>query len=84
LQELNDIGGGSLLQKYNRSVQLLLSEVYPDYNWLPWKFAKSADNIWDDKKIQRKFLDWAAKELNVKEMSDWYRVTNKVTRYHNI
>jgi hypothetical protein len=34
-----------------------------------------------DSNIQRKFMDWAAKQLEVKEMSDWYKVTNKVTRY---
>jgi hypothetical protein len=56
--------------------------VYPDYNWLPWKFGKCPANYWDDVKNQRKFMDWAAKELNIKDMSDWYNVSINVTRYH--
>jgi hypothetical protein len=76
---LSEIGGASLLNsKYKASPSLLLSTVYPDYDWLPWKFAKSAQNYWNDMKNQRKFLDWAAKQLKIKEMSDWLKVTTHV------
>jgi hypothetical protein len=71
--------GGSSLFKNNASLSLLLSEMYPDYEWLPWKFASRPHNFWDDMKNQRKFLDWIAKEQNVKDMSDWYDITFKVT-----
>jgi hypothetical protein len=30
-------------------------------------------------KNQRKFMDWAGNQLNIKEMSDWYNITTKVT-----
>jgi hypothetical protein len=79
-QELNEIGGGGLISgKYKGSPSHLLSQVYPDYDWLPWKFGTSPHYFWDDLKNQRKFLEWAAKELNIKEMSDWYKITMKVT-----
>jgi hypothetical protein len=67
-----------LKYKYNGSISALLLEVYPEYDWLPWKFAKSPHDFLGDQKNQRKFLDWAAKELNIKDMSDWYNVTYKV------
>jgi hypothetical protein len=60
------------------SLSNLLSTVYPEQDWLPWKFDERTDNFWQDKKIQRKFVDWAAKQLEIKEMSDWYKVTQKV------
>jgi uncharacterized radical SAM superfamily Fe-S cluster-containing enzyme len=73
-----------LLRKYNASPSLLLSSVYSDYNWLPWKFTVCPQHYWDDKKNQRKFMDWAANELKINEMSDWYNASFKVTCYHKI
>jgi hypothetical protein len=72
------MGGKRLLQsKYNGSPSLLLSTVYPEYDWLPWKFGKCTHNFWDELKNRRKFMDWAAKELEVNEMRGWYKVTNQ-------
>jgi hypothetical protein len=83
IQDLCDIGGGSLLNsKYNASPLQLLSDIYPEYNWLPWKFAvRCPRNFWESVENQRKFMDWAGKQLNVKEMSDWYKVSFRVTDY---
>jgi hypothetical protein len=76
---LHDIGGGSLLRaKHSGSPYSLLSEVYPEFDWLPWKFVKSPTNSWEIKKIQNKFLEYATEKLNIKESSDWYKVTRKV------
>jgi hypothetical protein len=68
-----------LQKKYNGSPSLLLSTVYPEHNWLPWKFALCPKNYWEDDKNQRKFIEWAEKQFNIKEMSDWYNITHKVT-----
>ena len=59
---------------------MLLSAAFPEYEWLPWKFNKCPRNFWDDLKNQRKFMDWAGKELGIKEMSDWYKVMEKVEK----
>ncbi len=56
----------------------MLNEVFPEYDWLPWKFERCPKGYWNDIKNVRKFMDWAGKELNVKEMSDWYRVSYMV------
>jgi hypothetical protein len=67
------------LDKYNGTILNLIVATYPDYEWLPWRFAMTTRNYWDDEKNQRKFMEYAAKELKIKEMSDWYKVTKKVT-----
>jgi hypothetical protein len=78
-KELHSLGGGSFLNsKYNGSPSQLLAEIYPDYNWLPWKFGKCPQKFWDDTKNQRKFMDWAAQELNIKEMTDWHKISYQV------
>jgi hypothetical protein len=74
-----DLGGSTLLIKYNYSPRMLLSTLYPDYEWLPWKFKKCPASYWDNMENQRKFMYWAAKQLNIKETRDWYKVTAKVT-----
>ncbi len=57
----------------------LLSNVYPEHKWLPWKFQQQVPmGYWEDPSNQKKFLDWAATELEIKEMSDWYNVTLNV------
>ena len=58
----------------------LLTQVYPEYDWLPWKFAQCPRNYWNDINNVRKFMNWAAKQLNVKKMSDWYTISHTV--YH--
>jgi hypothetical protein len=69
-----EIGGKTLLSNiYNGEFFPLLANVYPDYQWLPWRFASVPKSIWEDQKIQRKFMDWA-----VTEMSDWHKMTQKV------
>ena len=53
----------------------LLREAYPEYNWLPWRFEICPRHYWDDIGNVRKYMDWAGKELNIREMSDWQRVS---------
>jgi hypothetical protein len=78
-KDLSEIGGASLLNKYNKSPSSMLSAVYPEYNWLPWKFKMCPLNFWEDVNNQKKFIEWAAQELNIKEISDWQSVSRKVT-----
>ena len=59
----------------------LLSSIYPEYNWHPWKFSQSPRGYWDDIRNQRKFMDCVRSELNIRDMSDWYKVSYKVQLY---
>lgn len=56
----------------------MLSTVYPEYPWLPWKFAKCPDGYWDDINNQRQYMDWLGQSLGFKELSDWYSIGQKV------
>jgi hypothetical protein len=57
-----------------KSLINLLSEVFPENSWFPWKF----ENYWNIENNKKIFLEWAKNEFKIKEMSDWYNVTNKV------
>ncbi len=59
----------------------LLPSVYPEHEWLPWKFRRhTPTGFWNDQSNQRKFVEWAATELQVKEMDDWYNITYRVKK----
>lgn len=38
------------------------------------RFGKVPKDYWHDIKNQRRFLDWATKELKIKSQEDWYNV----------
>ena len=75
-QSLTDLGGGSLLN--TTSLYSLLSTIYPDFDWLPWKFDTCPHRYFEDINNQKKFIEWAKNELKIKEINDWFRVSNKV------
>ena len=75
-KDIQDLGG-----KLESDVSLLkiLSDVYPNFEWLPWKFSSCPQNYWSDLSNQRKFLDHISKQLHHKDFSDWYKLTNRVS-----
>ena len=72
------MGGKHILNINNNSIYQLLTSIIPEYEWVPWRFSRLPKNYWEDVKNQRKFMDWAGKELGIKEMDDWYKVPNEV------
>ena len=70
-------GGGTLLEKYNGSPSKLLMSVYPEYNWILFKFDTVPKNYWDDINNQKEYLDWLGNQLNYKSMDDWYKIRGK-------
>jgi hypothetical protein len=54
--------------------------MYPDFKWLPWKFVGCPPNYWENEENRINFVKWAEKELKIKEIKDWYKVTSKVEK----
>ena len=49
--------------------------MYPEYEWLPWKFEYGIRKFWAKEENKRMFVNYVEKELGIKESSDWYKVT---------
>ena len=89
----NNYGGGLLNRYYNHSCIELVFSMYPDYNWIIWKFKKVKSNYWQNKENHKKYMDWLGKELGYTTMEDWYKITQKditdnyggglINRYYN-
>lgn len=85
MKEFKDKVNKKLSLPDKSSPYLLLKAVYPDYEWLPWKFTKSPSKLWDDPNNQFKFIKWAENQLKVEKVSDWYNIPYKVqNRQHKI
>jgi hypothetical protein len=78
IKDFRAIGGTGIISRYKWSNYQMLSTLYPKFEWLPWRFDKCPNNYWENLKNQRQFIEWAGKELGVKDMNDWYKVTHKV------
>jgi len=88
-------GGGGLLERYGGSISTLLADVFPDHDWVPWKFSKAPQNYWESLDNQKKFLDDVAKKIGASSsnMEPWYQMTKEafrkfgggslLTRYNN-
>ena len=70
----DNYGGGGLLRYYNSSPSKFVMAMFPDYNWLGWKFGMSARRLWKNKDNRKKYAIWLGKQLGYKTMEDWYKL----------
>ena len=79
-QDITEKGGSSLLARFfDHSLYKALQQIYPNHEWLAWKFKyyPVPYGYWSDKRHQQKFIEWVGKELQVKKLEDWYRLSNR-------
>jgi hypothetical protein len=75
-KQIESIGGSGLLSVYKGSPVHLLSTVYPEYNWLPWKFSNVPVAYWTNVNNIKQFVNWISSQLNVTNLND---ITTEVT-----
>ena len=81
IKDIFELGCGSLVQYYYSSLSKILYAVYPEYDWLPWKFRKnSTKGLETNSSYWKLFLESSAKKLGVTNLNDWYKVKTEVKR----
>ena len=70
-------GEGLLVSYYNSSAYQLLTSLYPEYEWLFWKFTPAPQSSWKSKENQLKYMAWLGEQLGYKTKEDWYKITQK-------
>ena len=73
-----EIGGAGILNKYDDSMLKLLTSIFPEHIWLPWKFKRISNGFWNNHDSKKQFMQWVSKELKINEMKDWYKVSIRV------
>jgi len=69
--------GKGLINKFDGSLYLLLSSVYPSFDWKPWLFASPPRNLWTTMETKHKFAKHLEQELHLQTPSDWLQVTTE-------
>ena len=70
--------GYSLTERYKNYPYGILKNIYPEYDWKPWKFTKIFSNLWEDREIINKYRDYLSKIMNIKEIEDWYNTSQEI------
>ncbi len=64
--------GIQLLKAYENSFLNMVTSIYPDHIWKPWKFSdKLSPNFWVNTDNQRAFLDHCAEKLGIRTYDEW-------------
>lgn len=74
-------GASALLELYNGSPRAILTRVFSEFEWHPWRFRGFRSQwFWRDPESVRYVKNYIASKLNLKADSDWTRVTKKELR----
>ena len=55
------------------SVYELLKFVYPEYEWIPWKFVQAPQGYWNKKENRLKWCEDFRKHKNIQELDEFYK-----------
>jgi hypothetical protein len=64
------------MKALNFSLERFMACLYPDHQWNEWLFkqARVPGGYWKSHEIQRRYYQWISKELQIKNLADWYRI----------
>lgn len=72
IRDIYSHGGGSLIRyHYSSSLYRALQAVYPEHDWLPWKFNVVSKELWNHAEVRKKFTKHVEAELRLASPADW-------------
>jgi len=67
-------GGGLLNNQFNGSVQALLIDYKPDFEWKAWRFTSVPQSYWRSAENRRNYLLWLGEQLGFRTARDWRKL----------
>lgn len=58
-------GGTGLMAKYRNNISLMLSVIYPDHEWLPWKFSALPKKFFKSTTNLKQFFKYMENALSI-------------------
>jgi len=78
-KEFKKKGGYGLLQRdYNSSVIRFVKKIFPEYEWLEWKFTQTSKKYFDDPKNRKIFAVWLGRKLGYTRIEHWYQISTDI------
>lgn len=69
---------GIISEFYKGSLSSMLRKVYPDYDWMEWKFSRLPKRfLVKDPNVIERVLAYIEKERQISSPQDWYQVSGK-------
>jgi hypothetical protein len=73
--DFSKYGGYSLLDLYSRSLRVTITSVFPEHQWLPWKFNVQATKwFWADPDSMFRAVKHIEEKLKITDFNGFYRV----------
>jgi hypothetical protein len=70
-------GSSVLLHRWGGSAVRAVMDAFPDHDWKEWRFVSCPRRFWRDRKNHRRYMEWLGEQVGVRELDDWYRITNE-------
>ena len=64
-------GAGLLVSQFASSLPRALVSIYPEYQWLMWRFEKVPNGYWNETRNVSSYLQWFADKLNISTLEEW-------------
>ena len=83
-------GAEILLRFYRHSPSTALKTIYPDHDWMIWRFNTVPKSYWKNNASknsieQKRMIDWLGDKLGIHSVEDWLSVSyGKVRILHRI
>ncbi len=55
--------------------------MYPEYNWLPWKFNRLPQNYYVSQTDKQEIIKFLREKFNIVNKTDWNDITLEVRLY---
>jgi hypothetical protein len=66
---------------YNCSIYTMLSTLFPEHNWQPFRFPKvpayTFKKVLEDKQMRSEYVDFLIEDLSIQSKEDWYKVSSE-------
>ena len=74
----NNYGYGLLHGYYDASFRKFLKKIYPEYEWLEWRFTQTAKKYFDSFDNRKQFAEYLKEKLNYKTKKDWCKLSTEL------
>jgi hypothetical protein len=69
--------GNGCMKRYGCCPTTAVMDLFPDYPWLEWRFARVPAGFWDQPENRRRYIEWLGKKLGFRRTEDWLRVRRR-------
>ena len=82
IKEFNNHGiSNRQTNKFHHSINDIVRDLFPDFQFLEWKFTQTRRGYWDDKNNMIKYLNWLEKEMGWEDNKEnWYQLSSELIR----